>query len=424
MRYSVISKGLSLSQMETEVLKAGGKSVKKAALVDELFCELDEPSAEKLSTIPGLKVRPVRVITPTSLIADPVLPVGMPAAQQIMTVSDVFQTMRSYFMPPLSGMGLTVAVLDSGIRKTHESLKRKIVYEFNATEAPGHDDIYGHGTGVAYLIAGGTGGVNGRGGVSPGASIINIKVLDDEGIGTEETVVMGIDKVCQLAQDAREAGRWPTDEMYPNIINVSIGAEDTGEVDDPMRIACRKAIEDYGIDVIAAAGNAGPRRTTMMLPAAEPEVIAVGGVITGDLQIWERSSRGPTVLGDTKPDFVFWATSLEVASHRGDDRYDEKSGTSFAAPMVSGLAGLLWETGRRSYGEAWTFRWTRAREFAPFFSIKPADAPMMKGNTYGYGMPAMGTMVGMIDRPEPVFDVTRMLPMIMMMGMIGVIGRR
>ncbi|MCL0079823.1 S8 family serine peptidase [Dehalococcoidia bacterium] len=424
MRYSVISKGLSLSQMETEVLKAGGKSVKKAALVDELFCELDEPSAEKLSTVPGLKVRPVRVITPTSLIADPVLPVGMPAAQQIMTVSDVFQTMRSYFMPPLSGMGLTAAVLDTGIRKTHESLKGKVVYEFNSTQSPTHDDIYGHGTGVAYLIAGGPVGGNGRAGVSPGASIINIKVLDDEGIGTDETVVMGIDKVCQLAQDAREAGRWPTDEMYPNIINVSIGAEDTGEVDDPMRIACRKATEDYGIDVIAAAGNMGPRRTTITLPATEPEVIAVGGIVTGDLQIWERSSRGPTVLGDTKPDFVFWATSLEVASHRGDDLYDEKSGTSFAAPMVSGLAGLLWETGRRSYGDAWTFRWTRAREFAPFFSIKPADAPTMKGNTYGYGMPAMGTMVGMIDRPEPVFDVTRMLPMIMMMGMIGVIGRR
>ena len=409
--------------METEILKAGGKDIKKAVLVEELFCGLDEPSAEKLSAVPGLKARPVRVIEPTQVM-DPVLPQGMIAAHQEMTVSDVFHALRSYFMPPLSGMGLTAAVLDTGIRKTHESLKGKIVYEFNSTQSPTHDDIYGHGTGVAYLIAGGTGGVNGRGGVSPGASIINIKVLDDEGIGTDETVVMGIDKVCQLAQDAREAGRWPTDEMYPNIINVSIGAEDTGEVDDPIRIACRKAIEDYGIDVIAAAGNTGPRRTTMMLPAAEPEVIAVGGVITGDLQIWERSSRGPTVLGDTKPDFVFWATSLEVASHRDDDRYEEKSGTSFAAPQVSGLAGLLWETGRRSFGEGWLFRWSTAKEFAPFFSIRPPHAPMMKGNTYGYGMPAMSTMIRQIARPEPAFDPAGMLPMLMMMGLIGMIGRR
>jgi len=422
MRYSVISKELSLSQMEREILKAGGKSIKKAALVGELFCELDEPLAEVLFAVPGLKVRPVRVIKPTSVVT-PVLPLEMPVAQQAMTVSDVFQAMRVYFMPPLSGMGLTVAVLDSGVRKTHESLKRKVVYEFNATASPGHGDVYGHGTGVAYLIAGGPVGANGRGGVSPGASIMNIKVLDDEGIGTDETIIMGIDKVCQLAQEAREAGRWPTDEMYPNIMNISVGAEDTGEVDDPIRLATQKAIDDYGIDVIAAAGNAGPRRTTIMVPASEPKVIAVGGIITGDLEIWERSSRGPTVLGDTKPDFVFWATSLEVASHRGDDRYEEKSGTSFAAPMVSGLAGLLWETGRRTYGEGWSFRWSRAKEFAPFFSIKPPHAPAMKGNTYGYGMPAMGTMVRMIDRPAPAVDATMMFPLIMMMGMMGVIGR-
>ena len=48
--------------------------------------------------------------------------------------------------------------------------------------------------------------------------------------------------------------------------------------------------------------------------------------------------------GVTKPDFVIWGTNLEMASNKADDEYLTKSGTSFAAPMLSGLTGLLWET--------------------------------------------------------------------------------
>ena len=47
----------------------------------------------------------------------------------------------------------------------------------------------------------------------------------------------------------------------------------------------------------------------------------------------------------------------------------------------------MWESGRRAYGEGWLFRWTIAREFAPYFCVKPVDAPAGKDNTYGYGMP-------------------------------------
>ena len=154
-----------------------------------------------------------------------------------------------------------------------------------------------------------------------------------------------------------------------------------------MRAACRKASIDYGIDVIAAAGNSGPKMTTMMLPACEPVVIAVGAAETLDYYVWEKSSRGPTIQAETKPDFILWGTNIRVASHKADDEYEIKSGTSFSAPMLSGLTGLLWESGRRSYGEGWSFRWIVAREFAPHFCVKPADAPVGKDNTYGYGLP-------------------------------------
>jgi len=213
--------------------------------------------------------------------------------------------------------------------------------------------------------------------------------------------------------------------MYPNVINLSLGGEDDGDPDNPVRVACRQASTEYGLDVIAAAGNTGPKMTTIMLPACEPEVIAVGAVeTTGELVIWEKSSRGPTVQGETKPDFVIWGTNLEMASDKSDDGYLTKSGTSFAAPMLAGLTGLLWESGRRTYGEGWPFRWTDARQFAPYFSTKPADAPVKKDNAYGFGLPAMGTMLGQVAQVEsPVQGAMETFPMIMMLGMMGVMVR-
>jgi serine protease AprX len=250
---------------------------------------------------------------------------------------------------------------------------------------------------------------------------MNIKVIDDSGIGTDEGIILGIDKVCHLAEEARRKGFLPTDDMYPNVINLSFGGEDDGDADNPVRVACRQASQVYGLDVVAAAGNFGPKMTTVTLPACEPEVIAVGTIETlGELVIWDKSSRGPTEQGETKPDFVFWGTNIEMASEKADDEYVTKSGTSFSAPMLSGLTGLLWESGRRAYGEGWPFRWTQARELAPYFSTKPPDAAVQKDNTYGYGLPAMGTMLGRVTQIEtPVQGAMDMFPMIMMIAMMA-----
>jgi len=408
MRFALISKGLSLKQVEAEALKIGAKGIKTTRLLNQVFCELDSTQAEKLTRISGLKVKPLKEYKTDQVVTE---------TPQVETLSDVFYLLRSNFTPPLTGTGLTVAVLDSGIRKTHQSLKSKVVYEANYSDSPTPDDIFGHGTQVAFVVAGGMHALGEKTGVSPGASVMNIKVIDDEGIGSDESIILGIDKVCDLAEEARRNGLWPTDDMYPNVINLSLGGEDDGDEDNPVRVACRQASIDYGLDIIAAAGNSGPKMTTMMLPACDPEVIAVGAVeTTGELVIWDKSSRGPTVQGETKPDFVTWGTNLEMSSHKSDDEYIAKSGTSFAAPMLSGLTGLLWESGRRVYGEGWAFRWTQAREYAPYFSTKPQDAPVKKDNAYGFGLPAMGTMLGQVASvPAPAGDMTETMNMLMMM---------
>ena len=408
MRYSVVSKEMTAAQIAAETEKVGARNLTKTKLLSGVFCDLYEAQAEKLARIPGLKVKPLKEYKTDQVMTE------LPPVE---TLSDVFYLLRSNFTPPITGTGLTVAVLDSGIRKTHQSLKNKVIYEANYSDSLTPDDIFGHGTQVAFVVAGGMHTPGEKAGVSPGASVINIKVISDEGIGSDESIILGIDKVCDLAEAARKKGLWPTDELYPNIINLSLGGEDDGDEDNPVRVACRQASIDYGLDVIAAAGNSGPKMTTVMLPACDPEVIAVGAVETTDeLVVWDKSARGPTVQGETKPDFVLWGTNLEMASHKSDSEYVTKSGTSFAAPMLAGLTGLLWESGRRAYGEDWPFRWTQARQFAPYFSTKPQGTPVKKDNAYGYGLPAMGTMLGQVaETTAPADDMTSAMNMLVMM---------
>ncbi|RAL70056.1 peptidase S8 and S53, subtilisin, kexin, sedolisin [Dehalococcoides mccartyi] len=416
MRYSVISKGFPLDRIETEVKKVGGREINKTLLLGQIFCEMDEEQAKTLSRIPGLVVKLMKEYKTNQVATE------LPAVENI---SDVFYLLRSYFAIPLTGVGLTVAVLDSGIRKSHQSLGAKVIYEENFSGSPTAGDVFGHGTQVAFIIAGGMHAPGEKAGISPGASLMNIKVINDTGVGSDEGIILGIDKVCHLAEEARRQGLVPTDEMYPNVINLSLGGEDDGDPDNPVRIACRQASQVYGLDVVAAAGNFGPKMTTITLPACDPEVIAVGAVETsGELVAWDKSSRGPTLQGETKPDFVIWGTNLEMASDKEDDEYVTKSGTSFAAPMLSGLTGLLWESGRRAYGEGWLFRWTQAREVGQYFSTKPQDAPLNKDNTYGYGLPAMGTMLGQMGSVNQSSQGgMEMFPMVMMMAMMsGLMG--
>ncbi len=146
MRYSVISKGLSPSQLEAEVKNVGAANISKAPLIGQIFCEMDDSQAKALAAVSGLVLKPLKDYKVEQELAE-VAPVE--------TLSDVFYLLRSYFNPPLSGVGLTVAVLDSGVRKTHQSLRSKVVYEANFTDSPTADDVFGHGTQVAFVIAGG-----------------------------------------------------------------------------------------------------------------------------------------------------------------------------------------------------------------------------------------------------------------------------
>ena len=409
MRYAIISKGIALSQLEKEIIRVGAKNIIKTQIVGQIFCDLDESGARTLALVPGLVVKEVKAFktTQTAVVMEPVE-----------TISDVFYLLRSYFNPPLTGVGLTVAVLDSGIRKTHQSLRSKIVYEANYSSSPTPDDIFGHGTQVAFVIAGGMQAAGEKAGVSPGAVLFNIKVINDAGIGAMKLLCWELNKVCHLAEQARTQA-FNTDDVSTSLFKFRRGRERRSR---NRSLPCRQASQDTA--GCSGSRNSGPKMTTIMLPACDPEVIAVGAIeTTGELAIWENSSRGPTVQGETKPDFVLWGTNLEMASHKADTEYLTKSGTSFAAPMLSGLTGLLWESGRRAYGEGWQFRWAAAKQYAPYYSTKPQEAPLNKDNAYGYGLPAMGSMLGQVAQVNTAPAGSEMFPMMMLMSlMAGLMG--
>ena len=423
MEYALISKKLPLDIVRSHAVKAGVTDIEEARLMGQIFCNLSDEQISILSKIPDLKIKKLKTFRVNAAAPKVMLSSYahyMPLSENVWSV---FNGVRSLFEPPITGSGLTVAVVDTGIRKTHRSLENKIVNEANFSGSPSADDVFGHGTQVAFAVGGGSHDDE-LVGVSPDTSIVNIKVINDFGIATEDAIVRGIDEVCRLATSAHESMKPRTDKLWPNVINLSLGAPDDGDEDSPLRIACRRAIQDFGLDIVAAAGNSGPNMTTIEIPGTEPLNMTVGGVKTQyDIEIWERSSRGPTQRGDVKPDFVFWSVDVRMASHRSNTGYDVMSGTSFSAPMLSGLTGLLWEAGRREYGENWVFKWTEAREVAHEFCVKPPDAPVHKGNTYGYGLPAVSRMMDELKRVPFSADTDWLFQLMMVLAMFGMVTK-
>jgi len=380
-------------------------------LVKQVFCELAPEAAQMLAREHGVKLSLIKKVGPSSLLVAPA-----PAATTGLNLFTIYSELRQAYFPPLIGSGLTVAVLDSGIRTTHEALNGKVILEENFSEALTVHDIFGHGTGTSYIIAG---EYNNKSGVCPGAKIMSMKVLNDNGLGTDEMVVDAVERVCELVQEAIDSNLPITDEMYPNTINLSVGSEDDGDPDAPMRVACQVAVEDYGIQILAAAGNSGPDMTTILSPATDPLVIAVGGLKTWEFIVWDLSSRGPTLEGVVKPDLVCWAEDIEVASHRADDEYEVKTGTSFSTPMLVGVDGLLWDLTRRVYGQDVRVTYYDWLPVAYAYCGKPEGVQVAKDNSYGYGIPAMGSMINQLVRPvSPVSGLLEMMPTIMMVGMM------
>ena len=385
-----------------------------------MFANLTEVQVRMLRAHRGTVER-VQSVRPGVTVPPPIAGVRLYTPQEL-SVAAGFEEVRKITRPPLYGQGMNVAIIDTGIRESHEQINGRIAYSKNYTQDPMADQ-FDHGTGVASVLLA----------IAPQCNILNLKVLDTLGEGTTEEVIEAIEDCIDL---------WDTNpEIAPVIINLSVGAEDPGNPDDPLRVACRVALEAR-IWIISAAGNSGPEASTITTPAVERYVLCVGSVNPETLQVSSFSSRGPTVEGLIKPDAVFFGENIEMASSASDTAVVGKSGTSFSAPFCAGIAVLYLE-GTAAYGGLSPIT-REPPEFVgdvpPGFETdlevqisiadlidnklegicaKPEGAPLGKDEAYGYGVP-LGTLMANAIAGPGVAIMSSLIPMIMVVGMMGV----
>ncbi|HEX9922719.1 MAG TPA: S8 family peptidase [Anaerolineae bacterium] len=211
------------------------------------------------------------------------------------------------------GSDITIAIIDSGVDLDHPDLQAKIVpgYDFVNLDSLADDD-YGHGTHVAGIAAAVSNNGLGITGVSWGAKIMPLKMLNASGTGT----TFNLAKAIYFAVD-----------NGAQVINMSLGAScGSGwpEVEDAVDYAVAK-----GVLLIAAAGNNQPY---VFCPAAIADVVAVGATSATDV----RAS-----FSNYGPELEVVAPGVDIYSTLVGGGYGTKNGTSMAAPFVAGLAALL-----------------------------------------------------------------------------------
>ncbi|GAA2669779.1 MULTISPECIES: S8 family serine peptidase [Actinosynnema] len=225
----------------------------------------------------------------------------------------------------LTGAGVVVAVLDTGVDETHPDLVGRQLAEADFTEDPDNTDEDGHGTHVASTIA--SGDATHRG-VAPGALILDGKVCGRDGCA-ESGILAGM--------------QWAV-EQGADVVNMSLGGRDTPET-DPLEEALTTLSERSGALFVVAAGNDGADRSVGS-PGSADAALTVGAV-DRDGAVAPFSSRGPRVGdGAVKPDVTAPGVGV-VAAHAstsgrpGQNGRLTLSGTSMATPHVAGAAALL-----------------------------------------------------------------------------------
>lgn len=409
MRYSIV--GATVQQVRS----AGGTDIKEAPSTGIVFATLTEQQAAKLKS-QGCAVDRVGEVRASVMPPAPVAAVPTYTPQQFTEIIGL-EEFRNLISPPLYGEGLNLAIVDTGIRETHEQVKGRVVYSKNYTSDPMRDGL-DHGTGVCSIAVA----------VVPLCNILNLKVLDDKGEGTEEEVVLAIDD-CIGFQVSRP-------EIAPHVINLSLGSEDDGNPNNILRVACRAAI-GKGIWIAAAAGNDGPAIGTIMSPACEPYVLAVGSLkyLASEKSFGPSNftSRGPTPEGLIKPDIVMFGEDIAVASRAGDTATTAKSGTSFSTPFVSGFCCIYREATYRQAVVTGPLPGVPipvtlgvpiqdvVDKYLRLVCVKPEGVALGKDNVYGYGLAFGPLVLRALGFPVAAADISvLLLPMmaIMMMGVL------
>jgi subtilisin family serine protease len=227
-----------------------------------------------------------------------------------------------------TGCGVTIAIVDTGVDLDHPDLRDQLVPGIDLVDGDATpDDEDGHGTHVAGIAAASTGNGLGVAGAAPCARIMPVRVLGEDGSGSDATIAEGI--------------RWAA-ANGADVINLSLG--ESGFVarirkGGAMNEAIRDASE-MGAVVVAAAGNEGVGHLASY--RVDVPVVLVGAIDDAE-QPAEFSNFGdPRTL--VAPGVGILSTTPKhdtTIFPDGTDGYEELDGTSMASPYVAGVAALL-----------------------------------------------------------------------------------
>ncbi|MFE1906751.1 S8 family serine peptidase [Streptomyces gardneri] len=216
---------------------------------------------------------------------------------------------QKYTYPDAGGEGVTAYVIDTGVRISHQDFGGRASHGFDAVDNDQTaDDGNGHGTHVAGTIAGTAHGVAKK------AKVVAVRVLDDNGSGTTDQVVAGIDWVTQ-------------NHSGPSVANMSLG----GGADEALDAAVQRAIAS-GVTFAVAAGNESSD-AGQGSPSRVPEALTVASSTKDDEQS-DFSNFGSVV------DLYAPGSDITSAWNDSDTGVKTISGTSMASPHVAGAAAL------------------------------------------------------------------------------------
>jgi len=274
-------------------------------LSDELVQKLNaHPDVEYVE--PEIPVKKSKTVTQTTA------PWGLARISTGKTVTGSVKALNfPYAADEFGGKAIDVYILDTGVNVEHSEFEGRAIFLDTIVGTP-DVDADGHGTHVAGTVAGKTFGVAKK------ANIIAIKVLDDEGGGSNVGIIRGIDIVIKRAKITKR----------PSIINMSLGGGISQALDDATTNAVKA-----GVHVVVAAGNDAVD-ADQNSPARALNVITVGSINIKDT-LSSFSNFGASV------DILAPGEDIISADFKNVNGSRSISGTSMATPHVAGLVAYL-----------------------------------------------------------------------------------
>ncbi|MBI4538949.1 MAG: S8 family serine peptidase [Gemmatimonadetes bacterium] len=354
-----------------------------------LSVEADSAAASRLAVVRGVRrIVPVaRLALPLPLEPGPLRAPGAAPADSV--YGPIFDFLDKLGVPlahrlGFDGTGIRVGILDTGFFPRHEALRglhvlaaRDLIQNDSVvSDEPGETPgAQRHGTAVWSLIGGRAPGQLVAPAFGASFALAKTELVDREPKADEDRWVAGIEWLEALGVRVVNSSlgyRTFDDFAYPFAALNGDSAASTKAADEAAR---------RGVLLVTAMGNGGPESGSLGAPADADSVIAVGAV-AADGSVTNFSSRGPTADGRAKPELVAFGVGVPIAS--GDDvrAYGVGSGTSFAVPLVAGLAAL--------FGDAHPDRGPMAVRAALLASADRARSP---DNEVGHGLPNVASAI-------------------------------